>query len=61
MTTEQWRAAVAAARPPLTPAQVTALRPVCQLMAAHMKSAAPARTGTAPDRTAPATQERNTA
>lgn len=40
----EWRARVRAARPPLTQAQITALRPVCQRMALHMRNAAPAVT-----------------
>ena len=44
MTTEEWRAAVAAARPQLSQAQLAALRPACQRMAEHMRNnAAPAR------------------
>ena len=43
MTTEEWRAQVAARRPPLTAGQLAALRPACQRMAQHMKNAAPAR------------------
>ena len=39
-----WRARVAAASPPLSQAQITALRPICQRMAHHMRNAAPAVT-----------------
>jgi hypothetical protein len=39
MTTEEWLAAALAAAPPLTPAQLAALRPICQRMAQHMKNA----------------------
>ena len=57
MTAEEWRAVLAAdprvavwharteaERPPLTQEQITALRPICQRMALHMKNAAPAPT-----------------
>lgn len=56
----EWRAAVAAARKPLSPAQLAALRPACQRMARHMEKAASGRTETAPSRIPPS-QERNTA
>jgi hypothetical protein len=46
MTTEEWLAAVLADAPPLTPAQLAVLRPICQQMAARMKNAgAKSRTG----------------
>jgi hypothetical protein len=37
-----WRAKVAADRPPLTPAQIAALRPVWAPVVPHMRNAAPA-------------------
>jgi hypothetical protein len=53
MTTEEWRAKVAADRPPLTPEQIAVLRPICAQMIPHMKNAAPARkTEAAPHRNA---------
>ncbi len=48
MTTEQWIAANLAAAPPLTSAQIAALRPVFAPVIPHMKNAAPAETGAAP-------------
>ena len=49
MTVEAWLAAVRAARPQLNAAQLAALRPACQRMAAHLagKQAAPAEAGAA--------------
>ena len=52
MTTADWLAANLAAAPPLTAAQVSALRPVFAPAVPHMKNAAPATTGAAPARTA---------
>lgn len=54
MTTGEWRAAVAAARPPLTAAQLAILRQLWKTPA--QKDAAPDRSETAPGNT----QERNT-
>lgn len=42
MTVEEWRAAVAASRPALSPDQLAVLRPICQRMAQNVE-AAPAR------------------
>ena len=42
MSRDEWLAAVAAARPPLTPEQLAILRPACQRMAESMRNAAPA-------------------
>jgi hypothetical protein len=39
MTTEEWRAAVAADRPPLTEAQLAILRPIWRPAAPHIKDA----------------------
>jgi len=50
MTTEEWRAKVAAARPPLTPAQLAILRPIAAQMLPRMRNAAPAGTGAASHR-----------
>lgn len=48
MTTEEWLAKVLADRPPLTPAQIAALRPILAPAIPHMRNAAPAATRTAP-------------
>jgi len=50
MTVTEWLAKVRAGRPPLSPAQIAALRPIGQQMAAHMK-AAPAHAEAAPSTT----------
>jgi hypothetical protein len=39
----KWRATVAAAQPPLTQEQITALRPICQRMGERIRAAAAAR------------------
>ena len=39
MTTEEWREKVAADRPPLTQAQIAALRPVFAPASQHMRTA----------------------
>ena len=53
MSLDTWRAAVAADRPALTAAQLSALRPLGQLMAAHLaQRTAPAETRAALHRTA---------
>jgi hypothetical protein len=40
MTLEEWRAAVAASRPPLTPEQAAALRAILQPAIAQIRAAA---------------------
>ena len=53
MSPADWLAANLAAAPPLTAAQVSALRPVFAPAVSHMKNAAPATTRAAPASTAP--------
>jgi len=50
VTTEEWVAAQLAAAPPLSAAQVAVLRPVFAPVIPRMRDAAPAATGTAPNR-----------
>lgn len=57
MSTEQWLEKVLADRPPLTPAQVAALRPVFAPVIPRMRTA-PAATGAAPAMPAPQPQQR---
>jgi hypothetical protein len=52
MTTAEWLAANLAAAPPLTPAQVSALRPVFAPVIPHVNAAPATKTGAAPARTA---------
>ena len=55
MTTGEWVAACLASRPPLTQAQIAALRPVFAPVIPHMRAAPAVTAGAAPARTA--TQE----
>ena len=57
MTTQEWLEKTMADRPPLTPAQVSALRPVLAPAIPHMRDAAPAQTGTAPGPASPHTRK----
>jgi hypothetical protein len=56
VTVDEWRAKVAADRPPLTPAQIAILRPICAQMLPRMRDAAPADTRAASHRNARTTQ-----
>lgn len=53
MSTEQWVAACLASRPPLTQAQIAALRPVFRPVIPQMRAAPAVTAEAAPARTAP--------
>ena len=53
MTTDEWLQKVAADRPPLTAAQVAALRPVLAPVIPHISAAPADETGAAPAETEP--------
>jgi hypothetical protein len=60
MSTEEWLAKVAADRPPLSDAQIAALRPVLAPIAQYIATAPAAEAGAAAE-TAETEPERNTA